>query len=144
MRNQTVHIAASLLLCAACALPGAAQAPVPDSPAIEQKIDSMIAKMTLEQKLEIIGGVDNMFIRAEPSAGFPSLKMSDGPEGVRTWGPDTAYAGGIALAASWDPALAEKMGVHETPTAWVVTQHGFKQITDFSKLYSMLDEATRQ
>src|ERR1035437_2138725 len=36
--------------------------------------------------------------------------MSDGPEGVRTWGPDTAYAGGIALAASWDPKLAEQMG----------------------------------
>ena len=110
MRSQTIHIAASLVLCAACALPAAAQAPVPDSPAIEQKIDSMLAKMTLEQKLELIGGVDNMFIRPEPAAGFPSLKMSDGPEGVRTWGPDTAYAGGIALAASWDPQLAEKMG----------------------------------
>lgn len=70
----------------------------------------MLAKMTLQQKLEIIGGVDNMFIRAEPSAGFPSLKMSDGPMGVRTWGPDTAYTGGIALAASWDPKLADEMG----------------------------------
>ena len=110
VRNQTIHIAASLLLCAACALPGAAQAPVPDGPAIEQKIDSMLSKMTLQQKLEIIGGLDNMFIRPEPSAGFPSLKMSDASEGVRTWGPDTAYAGGIALAAAWDPALAEKQG----------------------------------
>ena len=36
--------------------------------------------------------------------------MSDGPEGVRTWGPDTAYAGGIALAAAWDPSLANRMG----------------------------------
>ncbi|MFP5230813.1 MAG: glycoside hydrolase family 3 protein [Acidobacteriota bacterium] len=70
----------------------------------------MIAKLTLQQKLELIGGVDSMFIRAEPSAGFPMLKMSDGPEGVRTWGPDTAYAGGIALAASWDPKLANAMG----------------------------------
>jgi len=70
----------------------------------------MIAKLTLEQKLELIGGVDSMFIRAEPSAGFAMLKMSDGPEGVRTWGPDTAYAGGIALAASWDPKLANAMG----------------------------------
>jgi beta-glucosidase len=70
----------------------------------------MIAKLTLQQKLELIGGLDNMFIRAEPSAGFPTLKMSDGPEGVRTWGPDTAYAGGIALAAAWDPNLANQMG----------------------------------
>ena len=83
---------------------------MPDSPAIEQRVDAMIAKLTLEQKLELIGGVDSMFIRAEPAAGFPMLKMSDGPEGVRTWGPDTAYAGGIALAAAWDPSLATKMG----------------------------------
>ena len=70
----------------------------------------MLAKLTLQQKLEIIGGQDEMFIRAEPSAAFPQLKMSDGPEGVRTWGPDTAYAGGIALAAAWDPNLANQMG----------------------------------
>lgn len=110
MRSQTIHIAASFLCCA-FALPVLAQAPVPDSPAIEQRVDAMIAKLTLQQKLELIGGLDNMFIRAEPSAGFPTLKMSDGPEGVRTWGPDTAYAGGIALAAAWDPNLANAMGV---------------------------------
>lgn len=85
--------------------------PVPDSPAIEKRVDAMISKLTLQQKLELIGGEDSMFIRAEPAAGFPRLKMSDGPMGVRTWGPDTAYAGGIALAASWDPALVREMGV---------------------------------
>jgi beta-glucosidase len=112
LRNQTFHIAALLLCCVLSLVPChlQAQGPVPDSPAIEQRVDAMIAKLTLQQKLELIGGRDNMFIRAEPSAGFPTLKMSDGPEGVRTWGPDTAYAGGIALAASWDPALADKMG----------------------------------
>lgn len=43
-----------------------------------------------------------------------------------------------------DASLGERMGVHETPTAWVVTDHGYKQVTDFSKLYSMLDEAEAQ
>lgn len=43
-----------------------------------------------------------------------------------------------------DASLGERMGVHETPTAWVVTDHGYKQVTDFSKLYSMLDEAQAQ
>jgi beta-glucosidase len=113
LRNQTFHIIVAVLLCSLCGLPAGllqAQAPVPDSPAIDQRVDSMIAKLTLQQKLELIGGVDSMFIRAEPVAGFPMLKMSDGPEGVRTWGPDTAYAGGIALAAAWDPKLANVMG----------------------------------
>ena len=110
MRTQTIHIAVSLLCCTVWTLAARGQAPVADSPATERRADAMLAKLTLEQKLDIIGGQDNMFIRAEPSAGFPQLKMSDGPEGVRTWGPDTAYAGGIALAASWDPELAQQMG----------------------------------
>src|SRR5579872_1878167 len=109
VRKQTIGLIASLLGFS-FAVSILAQAPVPDSPAIEQRADAMVARLSLQQKLELIGGVDNMFIRPEPSAGFPSLKMSDGPEGVRTWGPDTAYAGGIALAAAWDPALATTMG----------------------------------
>lgn len=43
-----------------------------------------------------------------------------------------------------DMALGDRMGVHETPTAWVVTDHGYQQVTDFNKLYSMLDEAEAQ
>jgi beta-glucosidase len=87
-----------------------AQAPVPDSPGIEAKAHAMLAKLTLEQKIKLIGGVDEMFTNAAPSIGLPRLKMSDGPEGVRTWGPTTAWPGGAALAATWDPALARKIG----------------------------------
>ncbi len=70
----------------------------------------MLAKLSLEQKIELIGGVDIMYTHAEPVIELPRFKMSDGPLGVRTWGPTTAYAGGAALAASWDPELARKVG----------------------------------
>jgi len=36
--------------------------------------------------------------------------MSDGPIGLRNDGPATTLAGGIALAATWDPALVERVG----------------------------------
>ncbi len=42
-----------------------------------------------------------------------------------------------------DGALATRMGINETPTAWVVTEHGYKQITNFKNLYSMLDQALK-
>lgn len=87
------------------------QGPRPITPAMEQRVDAMVQKLTLKQKLALIGGVDGMYIRSEPSIGFPRLKMSDGPMGVRTWGPSTAYAAGINLAASWDRSLAEQVGV---------------------------------
>src|ERR1700735_737892 len=87
-----------------------AQAPVPDSPAIEAKAHAMIAKLTLEQKIELLGGVDNMFTRPMPAIDLPRFKMSDASLGVRTWGPTTAYAGGVALAATWDPDFAHELG----------------------------------
>ena len=87
-----------------------AQAPMPDSPGLEAKAQALVAKLSLEQKIELLGGVDGMFTRAIPAIGLPRFKMSDASLGVRTWGPTTAYAGGVALAASWDPALARKIG----------------------------------
>jgi len=87
-----------------------AQAPIPDSPAIEAKAHEMLAKLTLEQKIELIGGVDGMFTNAMPSIGLPRFKMSDASVGVRTWGPTTAYAGGVALAATWDQEFARTLG----------------------------------
>ena len=88
----------------------AAQAPAPDSPAIEAQAHAMVSKLTLEQKIELIGGVDNMYTRSMPSIGLPRFKMSDASVGIRTWGPTTAYAGGVALAASWDTDLARAIG----------------------------------
>jgi beta-glucosidase len=66
--------------------------------------------MTLEEKIDMIGGVDDFFIRAIPRLGLPRLKMADGPIGVRNYGPATAMAGGIALASSWNPLLAQRVG----------------------------------
>ncbi|HEU5350701.1 MAG TPA: glycoside hydrolase family 3 C-terminal domain-containing protein [Terracidiphilus sp.] len=91
-------------------LPASAQAPAPDSPAIEAQAHQMLSKLTLEQKIQLIGGVDSMFTYAEPSIDLPRLKMSDASVGVRTWGPTTAYAGGVALAATWDPNFAYDLG----------------------------------
>jgi beta-glucosidase len=87
-----------------------AQAPAPDSPAIEAKAHAMVAKLSLDQKIELLGGVDGMFTHASPAIDLPRFKMSDASLGVRTWGPTTAYAGGAALAASWDPGLARRIG----------------------------------
>jgi protein-disulfide isomerase len=52
--------------------------------------------------------------------------------------------GNLANEVKADRSLGDRMGINETPTAWVVTDHGYKQITDFNKLYSMLDEAEAQ
>jgi protein-disulfide isomerase len=52
--------------------------------------------------------------------------------------------GALTAEVKADAALGDRMGVHETPTAFVVTAHGYKQVMDFNKLFSMLDEAEGQ
>ncbi|HMI84166.1 MAG TPA: glycoside hydrolase family 3 C-terminal domain-containing protein [Polyangiaceae bacterium] len=77
---------------------------------IEQRVDALLKKMTLEEKVDYLGGVDGFYIRAIERLGLPALKMADGPFGVRNYGPSTAFPAGIALAASWDKDLAQRMG----------------------------------
>ncbi|MGH9687093.1 MAG: beta-glucosidase H [Candidatus Acidiferrales bacterium] len=85
-------------------------AAAPMTQQIERQVDAILSRMTLEQKIDIIGGVDGFYIRAYPSLGLPAMRMADGPMGVRNGGPATAMPGGINLAATWDPALAQEMG----------------------------------
>lgn len=88
-----------------------AQAPVPSNAEIDRRVDALLKKMTLDQKLDYIGGT-GFAVRAMPSLNLPALEMSDGPLGVRSNQkfPSTTYAAGIGLAASWDPQLAERVG----------------------------------
>ena len=86
-----------------------AQPPSPLTPAIEARADAMLKQLSLEEKIDLIGGVDDFYIREIKHIGLPALKMADGPFGVRNYGPSTTY-GGIGLAASWDRDLIKRMG----------------------------------
>ena len=77
---------------------------------VERRVDSILNRMTLDEKLDLLGGVDGFFIREVPRLNLPRLKMADGPLGVRNFGPATAFAGGVTLAATWNPALAQLVG----------------------------------
>src|SRR5437879_3766108 len=87
-----------------------AQSASPAPGDVELRVEAILSRMTLEEKIDMLGGVDDFFIRALPRLGLPRLKRADGPVGVRNFGPATALAGGIALAATWNPALAERVG----------------------------------
>ena len=67
--------------------------------------------MTLEQKIDLLGGINTFDVRGYPEFGLPLLHTADGPIGVRNDGPATVMAGGISLASTWDQSLAEKVGV---------------------------------
>lgn len=80
------------------------------SPADEKKIDDLISKMTLEEKIHMLSGASMMSSAGVERLGIPGFRMSDGPMGAHIPPPSTAYAAGIGLAASWDRDLANRVG----------------------------------
>jgi beta-glucosidase len=83
----------------------------PQKPDVESRVNAILDKMTVDEKIEILGGINDFYTRPLPRLGIPALKMSDGPMGVHDYGLTTAYPAGIALAASWDVELAHRFGV---------------------------------
>ncbi|MHB1460808.1 MAG: glycoside hydrolase family 3 C-terminal domain-containing protein [Armatimonadota bacterium] len=78
----------------------------------DQRALELLKKMTLEEKLSFIGGGNTgLDIKPIPRLGIPQIIMSDGPSGVRCYGPAAALPGGLTLAASWNKQLAHEYGV---------------------------------
>lgn len=77
---------------------------------VEQRIEDLLGRMTMEEKVELLSGTHDFYTRPIDRLHIPSLKMSDGPAGVRTWGKTTAYPAPVCLAATWDPTCIRVVG----------------------------------
>ena len=77
---------------------------------INERAEGLLKQMTLEEKIDLLGGSGIFKTTPLPRLKIPAFGMSDGPVGAHIPPPSTAYAAGIGLAASWDPALAETIG----------------------------------
>lgn len=104
MRTMLQVTAAALL-----ALPLSAVAQATGSE-VEQRAETLLERMTLDEKLSLLGGVNIFDVPGVARLGIPRLGTADGPFGVRAIGPSTVYAGGIGLAATWNPSLVERVG----------------------------------
>ena len=79
------------------------------------RIDDLLTQMTLDEKISMLAGADLWHSVAVPRLGIPQFKTTDGPNGARgAWGsmasPSVATPVGIALGATWNPSLVEKVG----------------------------------
>jgi beta-glucosidase len=78
---------------------------------VEDRIEALLRKMTLEEKVAMLGGDATGFNSCGVERlGIPPIRMSDGPIGVRGSGPATAFPAPINMAASWDPELEFRYG----------------------------------
>ncbi len=79
-------------------------------PGDDGRVESLLGRMTIEQKIDFIGGFEDYCIRPMPELGIPRILMADGPLGVRGKTPSTAFPASIGLAASFDTSLARRVG----------------------------------
>lgn len=75
---------------------------------IELRIDGLLKQMTLEEKIDLLGGT-GFETKPIDRLGIPPLNMCDGPLGV-VRGQSTAFPSGILMGATWNPELIFKLG----------------------------------
>ncbi|MBQ7060905.1 MAG: glycoside hydrolase family 3 protein, partial [Clostridia bacterium] len=83
-------------------------------------IEKLISEMTAEEKAALVAGTDFMYTNPIPRLGIPSLRMSDGPHGLRVQKagdngvsesePATAFPTAVTTASGWNPENTRKMG----------------------------------
>lgn len=77
---------------------------------VERQVDELLKRLSLEEKVQFLRGDDNFSSRGNERLGIPGISMSDGPQGVRVEGPATVFPSPVAMAASWDVELIERVG----------------------------------
>lgn len=132
--------AASLLCASAAGVPLlGGERPGPDNPAAVARAAALVAKMTLDEKLQLVHGTgmypvsgfagDTCISPAAPSHShtceqfavprlrIPPVLLADGPMGFKTGNrkgniphSTTQFPALVAVAASWDPQLAHALG----------------------------------
>ncbi|MGB8355363.1 MAG: glycoside hydrolase family 3 C-terminal domain-containing protein [Chthoniobacteraceae bacterium] len=80
-------------------------------PRDDEKINQLVKEMTLDEKIDLISGVDFMFTKGVPRLGVKRVRMADASMGLRDGRiPATAFPAMIALAATWDRERAHEYG----------------------------------
>lgn len=82
---------------------------------MNQPIDDLINELTLAEKAAMLAGADMWCTLPVERLGIPAIQVSDGPNGVR--GRDdnlgetsVSFPVGVAMGATWNPALIEQIG----------------------------------
>ncbi|KXN92304.1 putative beta-glucosidase I [Leucoagaricus sp. SymC.cos] len=83
--------------------------------AVEFDVESVLAQLTVSEKITLLTGLGWWNTEAVASAGVPSIKLSDGPNGVRgsyffNGTPSSCFPCSTGLASSFDIDLARRVG----------------------------------
>jgi beta-glucosidase len=103
-----ISVTVLLALAAVSSTAAAQTTPTPS----DERIESLLKQLTLEEKAALMAGGTAFATRAIPRLGVPAINLSDGPNGVRSNDDQaaTVFPTGSALAATWNPAVLQSVG----------------------------------
>ncbi|CAN7461938.1 glycoside hydrolase family 3 C-terminal domain-containing protein [Phenylobacterium sp. LjRoot225] len=112
LRRRTM-LKGALAAWGALGLRPARAAPIGPGPKgdIDARVRDLLAQMTVAEKVSLLSGATRFATAAIPRLGVPSIRMADGPNGIRaneTW-PATVFPASVAMAATWDPELGARV-----------------------------------
>ena len=78
-------------------------------------IDQLINNLTLDEKVSLLSGFNSWYTNKIDNKNIPSIKMSDGPNGVRgdsnSGKTSACFPCAISLGSTWDLGLIKNIGV---------------------------------
>jgi len=83
---------------------------------MKERTEELLGQMTIEEKVSMLAGSAMWYTTPVERLGIPAIKVTDGPNGARGGG---SFAGGltsacfpvgVALAATWNTELVERVG----------------------------------
>lgn len=85
---------------------------------MKKNIEDIIRDLTLEEKVSLITGADYWYTNPVERLGVPSIRMSDGPYGLRipkkdngaASEPGTCFPVGVSMGSTWNPELIARIG----------------------------------
>ncbi|MBI5303913.1 MAG: glycoside hydrolase family 3 C-terminal domain-containing protein [Chloroflexi bacterium] len=82
---------------------------------MNDKIESLIAQLTLEEKITLLAGADFWHTVAIKRLGIPAIRVTDGPIGARGTSMQSGVTSacfpcGTALASTWNPEIVQRVG----------------------------------
>lgn len=117
-RSALRLVGGAVAVAAAATSPGfAPSAHAASGPDAGQRVEGLIRRLTLDEKISLLHGAADPeslgqagFVPGVPRLGIPSLRLADGPAGVRVTRHATALPAPVLLASAFDPALARRYG----------------------------------
>ncbi len=79
---------------------------------LDTRVEDLLRRLTLDEKIALMGGGSLFATQPIARLGIPALRVSDGPNGVRSNEDQaaTVFPTGSALAATWSPEVLHEVG----------------------------------